>query len=175
MFDHDTNTDETVSRRSVLKTAGGVLAGSTALAGLGSGTAAADEERVQVELRELNEEYVAVEVYFPDDLFDGVEFPDDLFDEVEFPDDLFLGHAESFVVHGDEEAVSLPEETEGLATPVEMDFGNPHEATVYFRTRDVDPRPTVLDDDEVVLGLGLFPERTVPIRYWNTCPGHRVY
>jgi hypothetical protein len=161
----DTNADETVSRRSVLKTTGGLLAGSTALAGLGAGTAAADEERVQVELRELNEEYVAVEVYFPDDLFD----------EVEFPDDLFLGHAEAFVVHEDEEAVSLPEEIEGLATPVEMDFGNPHEATVYFRTRDVDPKPTALDDDEVVLGLGLFPERTVPIRYWNTCPGHRDY
>jgi len=173
----DTNADETVSRRSVLKTTGGLLAGSTALAAFGAGTVAADEERVQVELRELNEEYIAVEVYFPDGLFD----------EVEFPDDLFLGHAESFVIHGDDEAVSLPEETEGLATPVEMDFGNPHEASepfpttsrtanveLYFRTRDVDPKPTALDD-EVALGLGLFPERTVPIRYWNTCPGHRDY
>jgi hypothetical protein len=163
MFDHDTNA--TVSRRSVLKTAGGALAGSTTLAAFGAGTVAADEERVQLELRALNEEYIAVDVYFPDGVFD----------EVEFPDDLFLGHAESFVVHEDEEAVSLPEDTEGLANPVEMDFSNPNEATVYFRTRDVDPKPTALEDEEVTLGLGLFPERTVPIRHWNTCPGHRDY
>jgi hypothetical protein len=165
MFDHDTNATERVSRRSVLKTAGGALAGSTALAAFGGETVAADEERVQLELRELNEEYIAVEVYFPDDLFDGVEFPDDL----------FLGHAEAFVVREDEEAVSLPEETEGLAHPVEMDFNNPHEVTMYVRTRDVDPKPTALEDEEITLGLGAFPERTVPIRYWNACPGHRDY
>ena len=54
MADH--NTTNAVSRRNVLKTAGGLLAGSTMLAGLGTGRgAAATEESIQVEMREMTE------------------------------------------------------------------------------------------------------------------------
>jgi hypothetical protein len=164
MFENDTNADETVSRRSVLKTTGGLIAGSTALAGLGAGRGAAEtEEGLRLEVREMTEEYVAVEVAFPDDTFD----------EVEFPDDLFLGHAERFVIHEDGEWVSLPEETEGLANPVEMDFENPHQARMYFRTEEIDLSGA--DGEEVLLGLGAFPERTIPGTEWDACPGHRDY
>ena len=164
MFDHDTNANEAISRRSVLETTGGLLAGSTVLAGLGAGTGAAEtEEGLRIEVREMTEEYIAVAVWFPDDTFD----------DVEFPDDTFLGHAERFVIREDGEWVSLPEDTEGLANPVEMDFGNPHEATMYFRTRDVDLSEA--DGEEVMLGLGVFPERTVPGDQWASCPGHRDY
>jgi hypothetical protein len=163
MFDHDTTADDTVSRRSVLQAAGGLLAGSTALAGLGARRGSAGEESLQFEILEFTEEYVAVEVYFPDDTFD----------EIEFPDDLFLGHAERFVFHEDGEWVSLPENVEALARPVEADFGNPHDVALYFRTRDLDLSEA--DGDEVTLGLGAFPERTVPEYYWDACPGHRDY
>lgn len=61
MADH--NTTDAVSRRNVLKTAGGLLAGSTMLAGLGAGrSAAATEESIQVEVQEITEEYIAVNV-----------------------------------------------------------------------------------------------------------------
>ena len=164
MFENDTNADETVSRRSVLKTTGGLIAGSTVLAGLGAGRGAAEtEEGLRLEIREMTEEYIAVEVAFPDDLFD----------EIEFPDDVFLGHAERFVLHEEEDAVSLPDDTGGLANPAEMDFENPHEATMYFRTEEVDL--SAADGEEVTLGLGLFEERTIPKHIWDACPGHRDY
>jgi hypothetical protein len=164
MFDHDTNADDAVSRRNVLQTAGGLLAGSTALVGLGTGTGAAEtEEGLRIEVREMNEAYLAVEV----------RFPDDLFDEIKPLNDVFLGHAERFVIHEDGEWVSLPEETEGLANPVEMDFGTPHDVVMYFRTRDVDLSEA--DGEEVTLGLGLFRERTIPGTEWDACPGHRDY
>ena len=167
MFEIDANADETVSRRNVLKTTAGLVAGSTALAGLGAGRGAAEtEEGVRIEVREFTEEYIAVDVAFPDDLFD----------EVEFPDDVFLGHAERFVTHEDGEWVSLPEETEGLATPVEVEESSVVRGpsyVVYFRTAAVDLSRA--EGEEVVLGLGLFPERTVPEHYWDACPGHRDY
>jgi len=152
----DTNADETVSRRSVLKTTGGLLAGSTALAGLGAGTAAADEERVQVELRELNEEYIAVEVYFPDGLFD----------EVEFPDDLFLGHADRFVIHEEEDMVSLPEEREEIVNPVEVKRFDEGACRMYF-ANDGDPFGLLENPEEVTLGLGFFPWLTIQSKYWD--------
>jgi hypothetical protein len=164
MFENDTNADDAVSRRSVLQTTGGLLAGGTALAGLGAGTGAAETgEGLRLEVREMTEEYVAVEVWFPNDVFD----------EVEFPTDIFLGHAERFVLHEEEGAVSLPEDVEVLATPVEMDFGNPHDVVMYFRTEQVDL--SAADGEEVVLGLGAFSERTIPKRRWDACPGHRDY
>jgi hypothetical protein len=164
MFENDTNADETVSRRSVLKTTGGLIAGSTALAGLGAGRGAAEtEEGLRLEVREMTEEYIAVEVAFPDDLFDGIEFPDDL----------FLGHAERFVLHEDGEWVSLPEGTECLANPVEAERLDEGTYAMYFRTPDVDLSEA--EGEEVTLGLGGFPERTVPEHYWDACPGHRDY
>jgi len=163
MFDHDTTADDTVSRRSVLQAAGGLLAGSTALAGLGARRGTAEEESLQFEILEFTEEYVAVEVYFPNDVFD----------EIEFPDDVFLGHAERFVLHEDGEWVSLPEDVEALARPVEMDFENPHDVALYFRTADLDL--SAADGEEVLLGLGAFPERTIPGTEWDTCPGHREH
>jgi hypothetical protein len=55
MFDHDPN--DTVARRNVLKTMGGLIAGSTALASLGTGVGAAEtEEGLQIEVQEMNEE-----------------------------------------------------------------------------------------------------------------------
>jgi hypothetical protein len=160
MADH--NTAGAVSRRNVLKATGGLLAGSTMLAGLGAGRATAAEESIRVEVRELTEEHIAVDVRFPDDVFDGVEFPTDV----------FLGLAEQFVIHAEEDAVSLPEDTAGLANPV--DAGRLDERTyrMYFRTEDVDwPE----EDEEVTLGLGVFTERTIPDYRWDTCPGHRDY
>jgi hypothetical protein len=162
MFDHDTN--DAVSRRSVLKTTGGLVAGSTLLAGLGAGRGAAEtEEGLRLDVREMTEEYIAVEVWLPDDTID----------EAEFPDDLFLGHADRFVIHEDEEAVSLPEDLDGLANPVEMDFENPNEVSMYFRTGEVDLSEA--SGEEVVLGLGVFRERTIPDYEWDSCPGHRDY
>ena len=282
MFENDTdaNADETVSRRSVLKTAGGLLAGSAALAGLGAERGAAEtEEGLRATLRERNEEYVAVEVWFPTDTFDEIKPAKDVYfgdadqfvvhddddavslpedtealanpvdkrkmgfytyllyfrtraiqwpqdfdgvnvtlavgafpertvpgdqwdtcpglyanvremtedeivvsarlpdgtdaDDIAFPSDTFLGHTEQFVVHEGEDAVSLPEDTDGLATPVEMDFENPHEVTLYFRTEEVDL--SAADGEEVSLGLGIFEERTVSGNSWDSCPGHRDY
>lgn len=164
MFDHDTTADDTVSRRSVLQAAGGLLAGSTALAGLGAGRGAAGEESLQLEILEFTEEYVAVEV----------SFPDDTFDEIEFPDDLFLGHAERFVRHEDGEWVSLPEDVEALATPADVNKTSVVRGpsyVLYVRTADLDLSEA--DGEEVTLGLGAFPERTVPEHYWDACPGHR--
>lgn len=168
MFENHTNADETVSRRSVLKTTAGLIAGSTALAGLGAGRGAAEtEEGLQAEVREMNEEYITVEVKVPGQ---------DPFDEVAFPDDLFLGHAERFVLHEDGEWVSLPEDTEGLANPVELEkrgaLGGWH-IHAYFRTADVDL--SAAEGEEVMLGVGLFPERTVTGDHWTACPGHRDY
>jgi hypothetical protein len=167
MFAQDTNADETVSRRSVLKTTAGLIAGSTALVGLGAGRGAAEtEEDLQAEVREMNEEYIAVEVVVPDHApFDG-EMP------------ILLGHAERFVLHEDGEWVSLPEDTEGLANSVELEKrdvpgGAGTFIEAYFRTADVDL--SAAEGEEVVLGVGFFPERTVPEHYWATCPGHRDY
>jgi len=165
MFDNDTNEDETVSRRNVLKMTGSVIAGSTALVGVGTGRGVAEtEEGLRIEAQEFAEEYIAVEVAFPDDLVD----------ETAFPDGLFLGHAEQFVIH--EETVSLPEDSSGLATPVEVRKNSVVRGpsyTLYFRTEEVDLSEA--EDVEVMLGLGVFRERTVPSYYWDTCPGHRDY
>jgi hypothetical protein len=166
MFENDTNADGTVSRRSVLELTGGLVAGSTVLAGLGSerGAAATDEERLRADLRERNGEYIAVEVWFPQDTYD----------EIKPLNDVHLGDADQFVVHDDEDAVSLPEDTEGLATPIEMeDLGTDGEMygkLLYFRTGDVD-WPKEYEGVDVTLAVGAFPERTVPIEYWDTCPG----
>jgi hypothetical protein len=35
-----------------------------------------------------------------------------------------------------------------------------------FRTADIDF--SEVEDEEVTLGFGVFPERTVPITYWDT-------
>ena len=162
MFENGT-ADETVSRRNVLKTTGGLIAGSTALAGLGAGRGAADAGNgVQLEVREMNEEYIIVEVRFPRD--------DSTYDR---RDGLYLGHAERFVIHEDGEWVSLPEDTDGLANPVEVERLDERTYGMYFRTAEVDLSGA--EGEEVMLGLGVFPERTVPGDQWDYCPGHRDY
>ena len=176
MFDHDT--DETVSRRSVLRTIGGIAAGTTVLTTAGHGSAEA-EEGLRMEVRERTAEYLAVEVSFPDDTFsDDEEFPDDTFGEEAFPDDVFLGHADQFVVREGGEWVSLPEETDRLARPVHAERINergewPKRYAMYFTAASVDEFPEA--DGEHRLGLGAFAERTIPGTEWDTavCPGHR--
>lgn len=164
----DNNPTETVSRRNVLKTAGGFLAGSTMLAGLGAGrSAAATEEGLRFEIREFTGEYIAVEVRVPAELADE----NGTFDWTGH--NFVLGHAERFVIHEDGEWVSLPEDTEGLANPVEMDPIDPAVAIMYFRTEGTDL--SEVDGNDVMLGLGLFPERTISEEYWDACPGHRDY
>jgi hypothetical protein len=54
-----------------------------------------------------------------------------------------------------------------------VDFDNPHEAAMYFRTEAVDLSEA--PGEEVVLGFGVFTERTVPGEQWDACPGHRDY
>lgn len=160
MIDH--NTDETVSRRSVLKTTGGLL-GTAVLAGGWSGLGSAEtEEGLHIDVRELTEEVMAVKVWIPDETH-----------AEDIADIAILGHADQFVVHEEEDTVSLPENTDGLATPAEMDFENPHEAMIYFRTTEIDLSEA--GDEEVMLGLGLFSERTIPKHIWDACPGHRDY
>jgi len=165
MFENDTNADGTVSRRSVLETAGGLVAGSAVFAGLGSRTGAAEtEDGLRAEVRELNEEYIAVDVRFPTDTFT---------EEVEFPDGVFLGLADGFVVHEEEDAVSLPEDTEGLARPVEVrsvETGSEtsHRKVLYFRTADSgNVWDRLSEGEEVTTGVGLFARRTIPIRCWD--------
>ena len=157
MFETNANADETVSRRSVLKTTAGLIAGSTALASIGSGRGAAEtEERLRLEVREFTEEYIAVEVAFPDDLFD----------DVEFPNDVFLGHADQFVIHEDGEWLSLPEDNDGLAHPVEMKHLDERIYGMYFRTAEVDLSEA--EGEEVTLGLAVSPDRRGETKYWDT-------
>lgn len=159
MADH--NMTDVVSRRNVLKTAGGLLAGSTIFAGLGARRgAAATEESIQVEVQEITEEYIAVNVWFPQETYDGVEFPQET----------YLGLADEFVIHDD--TVSLPEDTEGLANPVKVERLDEQTYRMFFRTGDV-YWPD--EDEEVTLGFGVFTERTIPKYQWDTCPGHRDY
>lgn len=141
---------DAVSRRNVLKTAGGLLAGSTMLAGLG---AAETEEGLRFEVKDLTEEYIAVRVRMSEELYERVN------ERGAFPDRVFLGLADQFVIR--EDSVSLPEETEGLARPVEMDFENPHDMTMHFRIPD-SKVADFIGQDYIEMGLGIFPERTIP-------------
>jgi len=144
--------NDTVSRRNVLKTTGGLVASSSALATLGTGKGAAEtEEGLQIEVREITEESIAVEVRIPPRGTDNVE-------------DAFFGHADRFVIR--EDTVSLPEDTESLANPVEIERLDDGTYAMYFRTEEVGLSEA--EDDEVVLGLGVFPERTVSRNYWDT-------
>lgn len=63
--------------------------------------------------------------------------------------------------------MSLPEDSEGLAQPVESEplgpFNSDHGKLMYFRTEDLDISE---EDEEVTLGLGVFQERTVPNKYF---------
>lgn len=156
MFDHDTNANGAVSRRNVLKTAGGLLAGSTMLAGLGAGrSAAATEESIQVGVQEITEEYITVEVRHP--VHPGPYNPQ------EVPEAYYLGHVDQFVIH--DNAVSLPDDTEKLATPLERERLDEATYRMYFRTADIDF--SEVEGEEVTLGLGVFPERTVSRDYWG--------
>lgn len=158
MADH--NTTDAVSRRNVLKTAGGLIAGSTMLAGLGADRGAAEtEEGLHMEVREMTEEYIAVRVSMSEELYERVN------ERGAFPERVFLGLADDFIVR--EDRVSLPEETEGLARPVEMDFENPHDMTLYFHTQDSNVADFI-GQNYIEMGLGVFPERTVPKHYYST-------
>lgn len=88
-------------------------------------------------------------------------FSQEIYDEIKPQNDVYLGNAEQFVVHDDEDAVSLPEETEQPATSVEMESldteDQMHGKLMYFRTEDVD-WPTGYEGAEVTLGLGIFEE-----------------
>jgi hypothetical protein len=158
----DQNATDAVSRRNVLKATGGLLAGATMLAGQGTAVAAETEEGLRFEVQEMTAEYVAGRVRMSEELYERVNERGALAERV------FLGLADQFVVHEGADAVSLPEDHEAvLATPVEMDFENPREVTMYFRTRDID-WPENNDDEGVTLGLGVFPERTIPDTDWDT-------
>lgn len=150
------NPTDAVSRRNVLKTAGGLLAGSTILAGLGVNRGAAAEEGLRFEVQEMTEETIRTRVVLPD--------TDSTFDRAS---PMLLGLADQFVHHDDEATVSLPEDTDGPARPVEMRRLDEQTAIVYFRTGDVE-WPKEYEDEEITLGLGLFPERTVPRHYWDS-------
>lgn len=154
MADH--NTTDAVSRRNVLKTAGGLLAGATMLAGLGAGRgAAATEEGLQFEIEEANEEVIITEVF--------IRWPAN-WTPREMPEAYHLGHVDQFGI--DEDTVRLPEDTDGLATPAEVERLDEETYGMYFRTADIDF--SEMEDEEVTLGLGVFPERTVPREYFDT-------
>lgn len=158
MTDH--NPIDAISQRKVVKTAGGLLAELTMLAGLGAGRGGAEtEEGLQMEVREMTEEDIAVRVSMSEGLYERVN------ERGAFPERVFLGLADQFVIR--EDSVSLPEETEGLARPVEMDFGNPHDMALYFRTQD-SKVADFIGQDYIEIGLGIFPERTVPKQYYST-------
>ena len=104
------------------------------------------------------------------DLFDqrfwSGEPLDGLFDEVEFPDDLFLGHADRFVIHEEEDMVSLPEEREEIVNPVEVKRFDEGACRMYF-ANDGDPFGLLENPEEVTLGLGFFPWLTIQSKYWD--------
>lgn len=155
MADH--NATDAVSRRNVLKATGGLLAGATLLAGQGTALAV---ESLRFEVEEVTEEYIAVAVRFSEEILDGDGWPFDLTDEI------LLGHAERFVIHEDEDAVSLPENPEEvLANPAEVERLDEETYRMYFRTRDIH-WPKEYEGGEVELGLGVFSERTVPQEQW---------
>lgn len=174
MADH--NATGAVSRRNVLKATGGLLTGSTMLAGLGAGRGAAEteaERRVQFEIEDANEEVTIANVFnFPPGRVSSFITNSE---GQRLSDTIFLGLAERFVIHEDEDAVSLgtpeipeiPEEV--LANPFEIERLDEETYRMYFRTRDVDL--SEVEDKEVTLGLGYFPERTVPEGYFDTTGG----
>jgi hypothetical protein len=149
MTDHTTT--DSMSRRNVLKATGGLLAGATMLAGSGAAATEAEPEP-QFEIEDANEEVIVARVRYPD-------FP--IMDNL---DTLYLGLADDFIVH--EDSVSLPENTEGLAQPVEVERLDEQTYRMYFRTGDIDF--SEVEGEEVTLGLGVFPERTVSQEYWDT-------
>lgn len=167
MADH--NATEAKSRRNVLKTAGGLLAGSTMLAGLGAGPAAAEtEEGLRFKIEETNKEYIAVRVSMSGELYERVNERGALAERA------FLGPAARFIIEGD--TVRLPENPEaGLASPVKVaEFekadisggGKVYTNDMLYSTREIDS--SEVEDEEVTLGLGVFPEQTVPRDYWGT-------
>lgn len=113
------------------------------------------DDGLQMEIGEVNEEYIAVEVAFP-----GGE---GTFDK---SSPLLLGRADQFLIHEDGESVSLPEDTEGLARPVEVKRLDEQTYLLYFQTDDLDL--SEVEDEEVTLGLGIFTERTIPVEQWDT-------
>ncbi len=152
------NPFDPLSRRNVLKTTGGLFAGATVLTGPG----AAESEGLQVTiLREAivpgGNGQIPVDVVFPDDIFS----PDD----VSFPTDIFLGVEQAFTVDRNEEGevtgVMLPENGEGLATPVRSRSVAGHEGhwLFHFRTQDIDFSAVldqgVSDRDEITMGLAI--------------------
>lgn len=59
----------------------------------------------------------------------------------------------------------VPEDV--LATPVEIERLDEQTYRMYFRTGDID-WPKEYEGEEVTLGLGVFPERTIPEEYFDT-------
>lgn len=154
MADH--NTTESVPRRNILKTASGLLAGSTMLAGLGAGRGTAEtEEGFRLKVEELTEEVIVVNVASVD-----------TFPEADYSK-FFLGHADQFEIHDD--AVSLPEDTDGLARPVEAERLNEQTYRMYFHTQD-SKVADFIGQDYIDIGLGVFPEHTIPRQYWDAEP-----
>jgi len=166
---HETTANQSTPRRSVLQTAGGILIGSTGLAGTGRGAAGA-EDGLRVEIREATATTVTAELRVPRDAYA---------DQLELPRDTYVGDVDGFLVHEERETVSLPDETAGrLARPIETrrladrDDGRDR-YVAYFRTRDVDLSGA--SGDGIAVGLGLFLTPTTSNRYWDTasCPCHR--
>lgn len=147
-----------ISRRGVLKTTGGLLAGVAVLPSSG----AAREEGLQITIRQevLNPEkngVIPVEVTFPTDTF----FPSDTF----FPTDTFLGVqqagvSEAFTIdEGAEETFVSIDDEAAVANPVHVaDFGNPHDdeagLMMHFRSEEI----VDYELSDVALGLGVFPD-----------------
>jgi hypothetical protein len=133
------------------------VAGATAVAGRGS--ALPDRHGpLRIEVEEVTEEYIAVMVSISEELYERAT------ERGAFPERVFLGLADRFVIR--EDRVSLPENAEVLARPVEMDFENPHDVAMYFRTRDIDF--SEVEGEEVTLGLGIFTEHAVDNTTWDT-------
>lgn len=131
-------TANSVSRRNVLKTTGGLLAGTAILAGTGT---AQTEEGLQFEIKEASEEVITARVHVPEEIADRSEFPGLV----------YLGHVDQFGIDGD--TVRLPEETYGLANPVEMERLDEETFRMHFRIRDIDFSEE--EGKEVTLGLGV--------------------
>jgi len=163
MADHTTT--DAVTRRNVLKTTGGLLAGSTMLAGLGAGRGATEsEEGLWFEVEEATKEVIIARVSLSVEIRKMI-LPDG---EIYVPfGRTFLGHRDHFTVEDD--TVSLPEDTDGLVNPVEAERLDEQTYRMYFRTEDIDwPAPDNFESEEVTLGLGIFTERTVSRDQWDT-------
>lgn len=114
-----------------------------------------------MEVVEINEEYTIVRVRLSEELYERVNERGALAEHV------FLAPADEFVVHEDEGTVSLKvPEVSTFSTPAEVECLDEATYRMHFRTADIDF--SEVEDEEVTLGFGVFPERTVPRDQFDT-------